>query len=142
MTHCLSIDENTGQVITGWPVVKQSIGRIFRTKAGSRILQRHFGSRLPDFIDQPYSESWIGYIYAAMAEALVRFEPRFVLERLELVDSSKPSEGILWVKITGIFIPNGAADDMDIRFQNAAKITDEIGLWLNGAGHASSMTAE
>lgn len=130
MTHCLSIDENTGQVIIGWPVVKQSIGRIFRTKAGSRILQRHFGSRLPDFIDQPYTESWIGYIYAAMAEALVSFEPRFVLERLEVIDASEPEKGILCVKIAGVFIPNGAADDMDIRFQNAVQITDEVGLTL------------
>lgn len=135
MAHCLTIDENTGKVITGWAVVRQSIERIFRTKAGSRILQRHFGSRLPDFIDQPYTESWVGYIYAAMADALVRFEPRFILERIEMVNDNEltgavPKNGQLWVKLTGVFLPNGAADDMNIRYQSATQLTEDIHLWL------------
>lgn len=131
MTHCLSIDENTGQLITGWAVVQQSIERIFRTQSGSRILQRHFGSRLPQFIDQPYAETWLGYIYAAMAEALVRFEPRFLLERIQLIDISKPKDGLLWIKLTGVFLPNGAADDLDIRFLNAEQIDEKIGIQLS-----------
>ncbi len=109
----------------------QSIGRIFRTKAGSRILQRHFGSRIPDFIDQPYTESFIGYIYAAIAEALVKFEPRFVLERIEMISGDgKAKDGCLWIKLTGVFLPNGASENMDIRYQNALQTEGEIGVFI------------
>lgn len=63
----------------------QSIADILTTPIGSRVRRRDYGSRLPDLIDAPMNGETVVELYHATAEALDRWEPRFALERVEIL---------------------------------------------------------
>jgi uncharacterized protein len=62
----------------------QSIGDILTTPKGSRVMRRDYGSGLPDLVDQPLNPRTCLRIYAATAMALLRWEPRARLRRVQL----------------------------------------------------------
>jgi len=62
----------------------QSIGDILGTPKGSRVMRRDYGSDLPDLIDQPLNPRTRLKIFAATAMALLRWEPRVRLKRVQL----------------------------------------------------------
>ena len=73
----------------------QSITDILTTPKDSRVMRRDYGSRLPELIDQPITPRLAVELYAATAEALRRWEPRFKLTRVRLTDARAG-----WVELT------------------------------------------
>jgi len=98
------INANTGKSLTGADHIKQSIRDILTTRIGTRIMRRDFGSRLPDLVDNPMSELLKAELFAATAEALARWEPRFRLDRVYL-DSATP-EGRIQLTLEGRILVN------------------------------------
>lgn len=82
MANFSGINANTGKALDGVGHLKQSIGEILRTRIGTRVMRRDFGSRLPELVDNPINELLKVELFAATAEALVKWEPRFRLERV------------------------------------------------------------
>lgn len=66
----------------------QSIGDILTTPVGTRVMRREYGSDLPRLIDAPLNGETLIDVYAAVAEALDRWEPRLTLLRVVLADVS------------------------------------------------------
>lgn len=66
----------------------QSIHDILTTPKGSLVMQRDYGSDLPNIIDQPLNGETMIDAYMATAEALELWEPRIDLARIELVEAS------------------------------------------------------
>ncbi len=77
-----------GGPLAGWPAVLQSIATILTTPIGSRVMRREFGSDLPDLVDRPMTSDVILAIYAATAGAIARWEPRFRLTGVRLMEAS------------------------------------------------------
>lgn len=73
----------TGKTITGLEHLRQSIGDILATPIGSRVMRRDYGSLVPALIDHPDNLNTQVRVYAAVASALMRWEPRFRLTRIE-----------------------------------------------------------
>ena len=65
----------------------QSINDILSTPLGSRVMRRDYGSDLPRLIDAPLNGETLVDLYAATAEAIDRWEPRFELRRVEVADA-------------------------------------------------------
>lgn len=81
----------TGKAVTGLEHLRQSIGDILTTPIGSRVMRRDYGSMVPDLIDHPDNMPTQVRVYAAVASALMRWEPRFRLTRIEsLRESDRP----------------------------------------------------
>ena len=76
----------------------QSIGDILSTPIGSCVIERDYGSRLPDLIDAPMNGATLVEVYHATAEALDLWEPRFALERVEVLDATP---GALEIRLYG-----------------------------------------
>ena len=76
------MDAKTGKLLTGIEHLKQSITQIITTRIGTRIMRRQFGSTVPDLIDSPANPQSVLLVYAAIAQALHEFEPRFRLTRV------------------------------------------------------------
>ena len=72
----------TGRALSGLDHLRQSIQDIFMTPIGSRVQRREYGSRLLRLVDAPLTQGLLTDIYAAAAEALDRWEPRFRLTRI------------------------------------------------------------
>lgn len=100
----------TGKPLSGIDHLRQSITDILRTRLGTRIRRRTYGSRLPRLVDAPLNAQTKGEIYAATAEALLRWEPRIQLERVE---STQPTPGRLVLVLTGKYLPDGQAITLD-----------------------------
>jgi phage baseplate assembly protein W len=67
-------------------------------------MRREYGSRLPRLIDAPTNRDTLLDIYAATAEALARWEPRFTLTS---VQATSAAPGRVQLDLTGVHKPDG-----------------------------------
>jgi phage baseplate assembly protein W len=89
-----------GTLLTGIAHLRQSITDILTTPIGTRVQRREYGSRLPRLVDAPINASTILEIYAATAEALAKWEPRFELKQTRIASASP---GRVELDLTGIY---------------------------------------
>lgn len=92
------INATNGQHMAGVEHLKQSIRDILTTRIGTRVMRRDYGSRLPELVDNPMGEFLKAELFAATAEALVRWEPRFRLDRVYLDAASAEGRIVLAVE--------------------------------------------
>ena len=81
----VGMDRETGRTVSGTAHLGQSIGDVLTTRIGSRVERREYGSRVPDYIDMPMTAVHRTRMYGAAALALLRWEPRLKLARIELL---------------------------------------------------------
>lgn len=96
------MNRNTGKKLSGVDHLRQSIVDILTTPIGSRVMRRDYGSRLYQLVDAPINRALFVEVYAATAEALVKWEPRFQLSRVQ-VESAKP--GQISIALEGLYLP-------------------------------------
>lgn len=106
------INRHTGKPLSGWDHVAQSLGVLFTTPKGSRVMRRAFGSDLPRLVDAPISPMTVIDVYAAVAEAVGRYEPRFRVTQMSVNETT--SEANLVVDIQGVYFPRGHLNDFSV----------------------------
>jgi len=82
------LDRHTFRVKSPEAHLAQSIGDILSTPIGSRVMRRTYGSNLPRLIDAPINGETIVDLFAATAEAIDIWEPRYQLRRVEITEQS------------------------------------------------------
>lgn len=80
----IGMNATTGRTLEGLPHLYQSIGKILSTPLGSCIARRSFGSALFSLVDAPNNAKTRVQLYAAVAKALMKWEPRLKLSRVTL----------------------------------------------------------
>ncbi|MBD0392119.1 GPW/gp25 family protein [Wolbachia endosymbiont of Pentalonia nigronervosa] len=98
------MNANTGKKLEGIEHLKQSIADILTTPIGSRIMRRDYGSRLFELVDRPVTRDFSLEIYAAVAEALQKWERRFKLEKVKVTEIK---EGRVTIALEGIYLSEG-----------------------------------
>lgn len=81
----VGMDRTTGRAVSGTAHLAQSIGDILTTRIGSRVERRDYGSNVPDYIDMPMTTVSRTRCYGAAARALLTWEPRLKLARVQLL---------------------------------------------------------
>jgi phage baseplate assembly protein W len=81
----IGMDAATGRSVSGIAHLAQSVGDILSTRIGSRVERRAYGSTVPDYIDAPMTTVHRTKMYGAAALALLRWEPRLKLARVQLL---------------------------------------------------------
>lgn len=89
------MNRHTGSTITELEHIRQSIGDILTTRIGTRLARREYGSFVPDLIDEPFHGATTLRLYAATAMALMRWEPRIRLTRVQLQRGAEASAAVL-----------------------------------------------
>jgi phage baseplate assembly protein W len=84
----IGMQASTGVAINGVDHLMQSIHTILTTPVGSRVMRRSFGSLLPELIDQPDNAATRVRVFAAVAGALMRWEPRLRISRVQLASGA------------------------------------------------------
>lgn len=81
------MNSRTGKAISGMAHIRQSIVNILTTPIGTRVMRRDYGF---DFtlIDTNINRSTIVLFYAAIANALRKWEPRIRLLRVQVTSLS------------------------------------------------------
>lgn len=100
------MNATTGTELNDLEHLKQSIRDILTTPLGSRVMRRDYGSSLFELVDAPMNRSTLAEIYAATADALDRWEPRFKLLRVQ-ADVIAP--GRIRLTLEGEYLPDGRA---------------------------------
>lgn len=106
----MGMDAATGRDLIGINHLRQSIEDILGTPIGTRVMRRDYGSRLPDLIDSPMGSELTVEIFAATAEALDRWEPRFKLSRVQVTEAVA---GHLTIDLWGTYLPEGKPVTME-----------------------------
>lgn len=104
------INATTGKRLGGIDHLRQSIRDILTTPIGSRVMRREYGSRLFQLIDAPMNRSTLLDLYAATADALDLWEPRFRLTSVQAV-AAEPGRVVL--DLTGEYLPDGQTITLD-----------------------------
>lgn len=100
----------TGRTLDGLAHLRQSIVDILTTPLGSRVMLSDYGSRLFALVDQPTSGLTLLALYAAVAEALQRWEPRFKLNRIQ---HQVNADGRVVLTLSGEYRPEGRSITLD-----------------------------
>lgn len=98
------INATNGKALDGIDHLFQSIKDILTTPIGSRVMRRDYGSRLFELVDAPINAQTILDLYAATAEALGKWEPRFKLKTATIASASP---GKIEIDLTGEYLPDG-----------------------------------
>jgi len=107
----LGMNAHTGETLSGIAHLKQSIRDILTTRIGTRVMRRDYGSRLPELVDRPLTPALATELYAAVAEALDVWEPRFRLERVRILSAST---GQVTLMLEGVYRPDGERITLEI----------------------------
>lgn len=105
------INKNTGKSLSGMEHLRQSIIDILTTPLGTRVMRRQYGSKLFEYIDAPLNSQTLLFCYAAIAEALDKWEPRLKVQRIQA--TSITENGTVNLKITGLYLPDGVSIQLD-----------------------------
>ena len=97
----LGVSSENRQYLSDLEHLKQSLVNILTTPIGTRVMCRDYGSRLFDLVDQPVNRELIPRIYAAVAEAIDKWEPRFKLENITI---SSIKEGKITLSLSGKYL--------------------------------------
>ena len=110
------MDSATGRHIAGVEHLKQSIADIITTPLGSRLQRRTYGSLLPGLIDQPDNARTRLRCYAAIASALMNWEPRLRVTRVGMQSGEAPGQAT--VTLEGEYL--GSSVSMAVPLRGAA----------------------
>lgn len=108
----VGVNRNTGDVLTGWRHLQQSIIDIITTRKGTRVMRRDYGSDIPGLIDRPQGRDTVLEFTLALGEALGQWEPRFRLTRVAIADAGP--DGVLTIYIRGEYYPRGHLGDFTV----------------------------
>lgn len=99
----IGMDAVTGKRLEGDAHLAQSIGDILTTPIGSRVLRRDYGSALFELVDQPMNALGRLRVFAAVADALRRWEPRLRITRIALAgeDGARLAGGAFGLLLEG-----------------------------------------
>ncbi len=101
----IGISATTSKHLGDLEHLRQSIRDILTTRIGTRVQRRTYGSRLPELIDTPSHPERAVEWYAATAEALEQWEPRFRLTRVRIASVSQA--GVIVLDLEGEYLPGG-----------------------------------
>ncbi|AQX21113.1 hypothetical protein Bcsk_004550 [Bartonella sp. CDC_skunk] len=104
------MDRTTGKPLSGIDHLRQSIIDILSTRIGTRVMRRDYGSRVAELIDAPSNNAFAVALYAAVAEALDKWEPRFKLKK---IDFKRIEDGKISLSFAGIYLPSGKPITME-----------------------------
>lgn len=85
----------TGKALTGLDHIRQSLRDILTTPVGSRVMQRDYGSRVPELLDAPMNPALPMKLIAATATAIRRWEPRLKLTKVTLSGDATGRGGLI-----------------------------------------------
>lgn len=106
------MNQTTGERLAGLAHLRQSIADILSTPIGSRVMRRDYGSRLFELIDQPYNGTTQVRLYAATAEALLKWEPRIKLTHVRLSQTGQP--GKVMIVLSGQLVHTTKAFNLSV----------------------------
>lgn len=117
------MDARTGKAIEGEAHLLQSMADILTTPIGSRVMRRDYGSRLLSLVDAPFNAASRLQMCAAIATALLRWEPRISLTRVEISAGDRRGAFLIDLEANRTDLPKPTPVQLSIPVRFAAGAT-------------------
>jgi phage baseplate assembly protein W len=108
VTTGIGLNRHTGGQLDGWPHVAQSLGDIFTTRFGERVMRRYYGSLVPRLLGENMVPETYLRFFSAVGVALLQ-EPRVRL--LQVTPLSVSRDGSSQIRIEFEWRPRGHLGD-------------------------------
>lgn len=89
------MNRKTGGTISTRDHISQAVTDILTTRIGTRVMRREYGSLLPELVDQPFNDATRLRVYAATVMALMRWETRISLSRVQFTGASLLGQAVI-----------------------------------------------
>lgn len=89
------MNRETGAAINTVEHIAQSMTDVLSTRLGTRVMRREYGSLLPELVDHPFNDTTRLRVYAATIMALMRWEPRISLSRVQFLGATLQGQSFL-----------------------------------------------
>lgn len=89
------MNRETGAAIDELDHIAQCITDILTTRIGTRVMRREYGSLLPELVDHPFNDVTRLRVYSGAVMALMRWEPRVSLSRVQFVGANLQGKSVL-----------------------------------------------
>ena len=88
-------ESGTVEMVSDEEDIKQSLNILLSTSLGERVMQPKYGCNLSDYLFEGLSSSTIAYIKERVANSILYYEPRIVVEKIDVTsdDSTDLLEG-------------------------------------------------
>lgn len=80
----IGMNRNTGKKLSGSDHLRQSLGDLFSTTKGERVMRAAYGSDVPALVDNPITAESPARLAAAVTDAIGDWEPRCTLKKCVL----------------------------------------------------------
>ncbi len=112
------MNRETGGAISELDHIIQSSADILETRIGTRVMRRDYGSLIPELVDQPFNDATRLRLYAATAMALMRWEPRITLSRVQF--SGITLEGKIEIDLEAALVDSNEVQNLRVPLQLGA----------------------
>lgn len=85
----------TGAAIDEQDHIAQCMTDILTTRIGTRVMRREYGSLLPELVDHPFNDVTRLRVYSGAVMALMRWEPRVSLSRVQFLGATLQGQSVL-----------------------------------------------
>ena len=109
------MNRETGAAIGELAHIGQSIADILTTRIGTRVMRREYGSLLPELVDHPFNEATRLRVYAGTVMALMRWEPRISLSRIQFIGANLQGQSVL--ELEGSVVDSNEALSLSVPLQ-------------------------
>ena len=95
------IESKTVSMVSAEKDIEQSLEILLSTSLGERVMQPDYGCNLKDYQFESMDNSFIGFIKDLVERAILYYEPRIKLEKVEITDpaSFELIEGLLKIVV-------------------------------------------
>ncbi|NMZ00145.1 baseplate assembly protein [Pseudomonas proteolytica] len=114
------MNRETGGAIGDLDHITQSIADILTTRIGTRVMRREYGSLLPELVDHPFNDATRLRVYAATVMALMRWEPRISLNRVQFLGANLQGQSVL--DLDGTLVDTNEPLSMSLPLQLGASV--------------------
>jgi phage baseplate assembly protein W len=77
----------TVEMVSDEEDIRQSLHILLSTSLGERVMQPDYGCNLNDYVFEGLNSTTIGYIKERVANSILYYEPRIVVERIEVTSA-------------------------------------------------------
>jgi phage baseplate assembly protein W len=99
-----TFNKSTGtvEIVSDEEDIRQSLHILLSTSLGERVMQPDYGCNLQDYVFESLNSTTIGYIKERVANSILYYEPRIVVEQIEVTSEGSDDnlEGRFLIKIT------------------------------------------
>lgn len=107
-----SMNARTGKRLSGWPHVVQSLGILFSTRIGERVMRRWVGSAVPALLGQPLTTNTFVRHFSAIYAAVELYEPRFRIVKVTPLAAGRDGHAALHIE--GEYRPRAHKGDFTV----------------------------